>query len=499
MGKRKQADSQSGTSATTPILAKDAAIDPSLASLFASSAGPVKVPARAVSSTKPAPVRREAASDDETSSGEDDEDDSQSSDTSPDGAAEASIAALAASTAERPRKRRRMADAEDLEASYFHRLEREEERELQKSAAKTENTEGDSSSEEEEEDGDATSSSDSDDTSTGQPAVDEIPRHEIFDKKLNNADKSKRTVFLGNVSTDAIKLKRAKKILSRHLRSALKTPAQGPRLGKLESLRFRSTAYHSDAGPKKATFAKKELMDETTPSTNAYAVFTTEEAAKHVAKKLNGSVVLDRHLRVDYMGKPAEIDHRRCIFVGNLSFVSKETAGNDEDDEAKRRRAAAKEPADPEEGLWRTFSKVGKVESVRVVRDQETRVSKGIAYVQFESENSVEGALLMNDKKFPPMLPRKLRVMRARRMPSKSKPPTAGSKSRFPGAGRDRRSSGPDRKAGFVFEGHRASSTSKGTTGGHKKRHKKRPTTRSSRRGAAFKAAGGKKKSEGKS
>ncbi|KAL2444695.1 Nucleolar protein 12 [Exophiala dermatitidis] len=503
MGKSKQPDSKSETAASTPIVAKDAAIDPSLASLFASSAGPVKVPARAVSSTRPAPVRREAVTDDESSSGEDDEDDSQSSDTSPNGATEASLAALTASAAERPRKRRRMGDAEDLEASYFNRLEREEEREHQKSAAKKENTEEDSSSEEEEDDDDdddeETSSSDSDDTSTGQPAVDDIPRHEIFDKKLNNADKLKRTVFLGNVSTDAIKLKRAKKILSRHLRSALKTPAQGPRLGKLESLRFRSTAYHSDAGPKKATYAKKELMDETTPSTNAYAVFTTEEAAKHVANKLNGSVVLDRHLRVDYMGKPAEIDHRRCIFVGNLSFVSKETAGNDEDDEAKKRRAAAKEPADPEEGLWRTFGKVGKVESVRVVRDQETRVSKGIAYVQFESENSVEGALLMNDKKFPPMLPRKLRVMRARRMQSKPKPPTAGSRARSTGAGRDRRSSGPDRKAGFVFEGHRASSTSKGTTGGHKKRHKKRPTTRSSRRGAAFKAAGGKKKSEGKS
>jgi hypothetical protein len=35
----------------------------------------------------------------------------------------------------------------------------------------------------------------------------------------------------------------------------------------VESLRFRSTAFASSVGPKKAAFAKKELMDDTTSST----------------------------------------------------------------------------------------------------------------------------------------------------------------------------------------------------------------------------------------
>lgn len=389
---------------------------------------------------------------------------------------------------ERPRKRRRIADGDDLEENYFKRLEKEEEKEYRQKQLGQDN--------EDVLDEDATSSSGSDDSSTSQPSIEDVPQHEVFDKKLNDQDKLHRTVFLGNVSTEAIKSKTAKRTLTRHLRSVLKTPPQGKRPGKLESIRFRSTAYTGGSGPKKATFAKKELMDKTTTSTNAYAVFTTELAAERVAEKLNGTVVLDRHLRVDYLAKQSEVDHRRCVFVGNLSFVNEETPEEKAGDDSKKRRPTAKEPADAEEGLWRTFSKVGEIESVRVVRDQETRVGKGIAYVQFRSENTVEAALLMNDKKFPPMLPRKLRVMRARKMkvkttPVGSKPQAYGKNLLGKRSGSVMKSGQP--KPGFIFEGHRASSTSKGKPASLKQRHKKRPTSNSTRRGAAFKAAKAKK------
>lgn len=326
----------------------------------------------------------------------------------------------------------------------------------------------------------------------------EIPRHETLTQKSDDESRISRTVFLGNVSTEAIKSKVARRTLEKHLQSALKETRDGETPERLESVRFRSTAYASGSGPKKATFAKKELMDETTVNTNAYAVFTTETAAKRVAKKLNGTIVLDRHLRADYLGQPSTTDHRRCVFIGNLTFVNQENAIPDQNDDQPR-RPRAKEPADAEEGLWRTFGKVGKVESVRVVRDQETRVSKGFAYVQFESENSVEAALLMNDKRFPPMLPRKLRVMRAKKMkPSKStrvKPHEKDQANRKGGSYLDKRKSlgGDQKKSGFVFEGHRASSASKFALT-KKKKHKKRPDTRSSRRGATFKAAGGNKR-----
>merc|ERR1712093_630354 len=180
---------------------------------------------------------------------------------------------------------------------------------------------------------------------------------------------------------------------------------------KVESIRFRSTAYAGTALPKKAAFAKKELLSATTKSTNAYVVYSTAFAAREAVKKLNGTMVLDRHLRVDGVAHPAKTDHRRCVFVGNLGFVDDESM-LDQGGENERKRS--KIPSDIEEGLWRQFGKAGAVESVRVVRDEKTRVGKGFAYVQFEDPNSVEAALLFNEKKYPPMLPRVLRVVRAK-------------------------------------------------------------------------------------
>ena len=306
---------------------------------------------------------------------------------------------------------------------------------------------------------------------------------------------------MGNVSISVIKSKSAKKTLILHIRSALAEKHHE----KIESIRFRSTAFVSDAGPKRAAYAKKELMDETMKSTNAYVVLNTAAAARKVAR-LNGTVVLDRHLRADYLGNPARQDHRRCVFVGNLSFVDEATPIDDPEAGEKRKRA--KEPADVEEGLWQAFAKCGKVESVRVVRDKETRISKGFAYVQFEGENAVESALLMDGKKFPPMLPRPLRVSRAKReMKREKKGPTegrkdqrrdSGSKGKFAGSrnqARDNPKRPPARNDKVVLEGHRANSNS--LPKGLKKLNKRpgqKPTDRGAKRAAAFRAGGGRKK-----
>jgi nucleolar protein 12 len=273
---------------------------------------------------------------------------------------------------------------------------------------------------------------------------------------------------------------------------------------KIESLRFRSTAFAPGTGPKRAAYAKKELMEETTSSTHAYVVFTTQAAAKQAFKSLNGSVVLDRHLRTDLVADPAKIDHRRCVFVGNLGFVDDETIETETGIEAKERKKRGKQAADAEEGLWRTFSKAGKIESVRVIRDKATRVGKGIAYVQFHDENSVEASLLFNDKKFPHMLPRKLRVTRAKKPKTVSKHGvTAGisgshemmqlaMSEKVPTINSYKNT--PFRRSDFVFEGHRATNPAAHRADHKHQRQKNRskPSTRSSRRGATFKAARGK-------
>ncbi|KAF2465054.1 uncharacterized protein BDR25DRAFT_306906 [Lindgomyces ingoldianus] len=343
-----------------------------------------------------------------------------------------------------------------------------------------------------------------------------IPKHETqveSKSTVEEEEKASRTVFLGNVSSQAITSKPAHKTLMRHLASFISDLADHNPPHKVESLRFRSTAFAS-ALPKKAAFAKKEIMDATTKSTNAYAVYSTQIAARESVRRLNGTIVLDRHLRVDSIAHPAKQDHRRCVFVGNLGFVDDESTLNASEDGKEKKN---KPPGDVEEGLWVHFGKAGKVESVRVIRDSKTRVGKGFAYVQFEDENAVEAALQYNDQKFPPLLPRKLRVVRAKGMKRRlDKNPAASltAKPQHPKAksvynakvtgeqksrlGRARAMLG---KAGafksaesFVFEGHRASSK-QGTSGlklGGKKKGGK-PKTRSSKRGAAWKAAGGKK------
>ena len=220
------------------------------------------------------------------------------------------------------------------------------------------------------------------------------PQHESVSHSAQSLEleKASRTVFLGNVSTIAIKSKSARATLIAHLESFIPSLPQGEITHKIESIRFRSTAFSNNGLPRKAAFAKKELMDSTTKSTNAYAIYTTQSAAKGAVTKLNGTVLFDRHLRVDGVAHPAKVDHRRCVFVGNLGFVDDESAINAvKDEEDNRRPRKAREPADAEEGLWRQFSQAGVVESVRVIRDKNTRVGKGFAYVQFRVSYLVLG------------------------------------------------------------------------------------------------------------
>ncbi|KAF2174996.1 hypothetical protein K469DRAFT_612378 [Zopfia rhizophila CBS 207.26] len=525
------------------------AFDPSLTSLFASSLGPVQAPPKSRYQNTPVePAAEDSSEGDEDD--EEDEDESSSDSASEERKSEDNTDEAASSDEEssstsgntsdeesgseqsqsdgetilakvqesilngaldRPNKKRKRGDKEEeLEDAYMRKLAREEVREEEK-RKKKQRTEA-----EEEESGQ--SDGEDDVASISEASKDEedsysIPKHETLIESNNTEelDKAARTVFLGNVSSETITSKSAKKTLMKHLASFIPDLADHSPPHKVESLRFRSTAFAS-ALPKKAAFAKKEVMDATTKSTNAYVVYSTQLAAREAAKRLNGTIVLDRHLRVDSVSHPAKTDHRRCVFVGNLGFVDDENSLN-VDEEGKKKKK--KPPGDVQEGLWVHFGKAGKVESVRVVRDAKTRVSKGFAYVQFEDENGVEAALQFNDQKFPPLLPRKLRVVRAKGIkrntkkpnPSTSKVHTGKSKGVYNAKVTDQQKSMQGRarnllgKAGafksaesFVFEGYRASSK-QGTSGlklGGKKGGK--PMTRSSKRGTAWKAAGGKRK-----
>ena len=292
----------------------------------------------------------------------------------------------------RKRKRQRN-DEEDLEARYLQRLaETEVRRDTQNRHEKRQKAERQPASSIEASllrENSRRSSVSSNEPDNGEDDVtseSSIPQHETVTATTGNeVEKATRTVFLANVSTLALKSKASKKLLLDHLTSFIPSLPASNTPHKVESLRFRSIAFSDSSVPKKAAFAKRDLMDTTTKSMNAYAIYTSAVAAREAVKRLNGTIVLDRHLRVDGVAHPAKTDNRRCVFVGNLGFVDDETAMRDADDTGdKRKTKKPRVPADVEEGLWRQFSKAGTVESVRVVRDKTTRVGKGIAYVQFE-------------------------------------------------------------------------------------------------------------------
>lgn len=446
MGKRSREedaakDRNSDNHGKASILFNNKAVDPTLALLFASSvsvllyimsiiriliflqAGPVQAPPISRYEQAPRPRRQDV----EDESGEDSDEEGQESDNGEDLSSvdedleDADITNLSeneSDSEEEPglehimeaaiqkpeRKRKRKSGEEDLEGKYMQKLAREEEKEEQERQAERRlkrqklTAEQDPEMSEEEGDVDAEMDEASDDeASSGEEETAEATRTAPLDVPLHESltpsndqveiEKASRTVFLANVSTEAISSKSAKKTLLTHMASFfpdIPAAPEGKPAHKVESIRFRSTAYATTSLPKKAAFAKKELMDATTKSTNAYVVYSNAFAAREAVKKLNGTVVLDRHLRVDGVAHPAKIDHRRCVFVGNLGFVDDESM-LEQGGENERKRS--KIPSDIEEGLWRQFGKAGTVESVRVIRDEKTRVGKGFAYVQFHVRN----------------------------------------------------------------------------------------------------------------
>ncbi|KAI1826425.1 hypothetical protein F4861DRAFT_545962 [Xylaria intraflava] len=433
------------------LKAPSTAIDPTLNALFASSFGPVTAPSQdryaaplLGKEQQPAEHTRNRNSGTE-SGGSDEQDDESLSDLEGDGEAYQDDTAtvdeeeketegdnhgtesdeetganeneggpVSSSKAQRKdHKRKRRDEYDDLEGNYMRKLAKEEEKEgrqekrLKGPAGEAVETPAAQLAEDSE-------AKDPDDDEDQAALI-----HESLRKPDEHADveldKANRTLFLGNVSIEAITSSKAKKTLISHLEAPLLKldPLTGPH--EIESLRFRSTPFSTGAKPKRAAFITKSVMSATTKSTNAYAVYSTPLASRTALKALNGSIILDRHLRVDSVAHPAVVDHRRCIFVGNLGFVDDETVVNTNTEGETVTKKRHKVPADTEEGLWRIFGEhAGKIESVRVPRDEKTRVGKGFAYVQFYDGNDVESAILLNGKKFPPMLPRVLRVSRAK-------------------------------------------------------------------------------------
>jgi nucleolar protein 12 len=113
------------------------------------------------------------------------------------------------------------------------------------------------------------------------------------------------------------------------------------------------------------------------------------KAARAAIRDANGSVFLERTIRVDRVAGKAAIaddaDPKRTVFVGNLDFASQE-----EDLRVFFEGVVSTERGPPptsddadedEEGAGKKA--VSWVAHVRIVRDKDTQLGKGFAYVQF--------------------------------------------------------------------------------------------------------------------
>ena len=157
--------------------------------------------------------------------------------------------------------------------------------------------------------------------------------------------------------------------------------------------------YLTPAQKKKIAFIKGELHEEA-GSINSYIVFAHPhpvnqrdekkghgyqpvmdpfEAARLLVARGDGSTFMNRTLRVDLVRSPEEggaeahgFDPHFTIFVGNLDFTAHE-----EDLHAYFESVVGAEQGPPPENIksW--------VQGVRIIRDKDTQLGKGFAYVKF--------------------------------------------------------------------------------------------------------------------
>ncbi|CAI4945073.1 BAD_collapsed_G0049700.mRNA.1.CDS.1 [Saccharomyces cerevisiae] len=253
-------------------------------------------------------------------------------------------------------------------------------------------------------------------TKTDETSVPLTSAAKKVDFKEDELEKAERTVFIGNILSTVITSKKVYKEFKKLFGTnpIAETEESGNEKEEesskksdnnefaIESIRFRSISF-DEALPRKVAFVQQKFH-KSRDTINAYIVYKNKSAVRKICSNLNAVVFQDHHLRVDSVAHPAPHDKKRSIFVGNLDFE------------------------EIEESLWKHFEPCGGIEYVRIIRDSKTNMGKGFAYVQFKDLQSVNKALLLNEKpmksqkqedentKKPTKKARKLRVSRCKNM-----------------------------------------------------------------------------------
>ncbi|XP_062927727.1 RNA-binding protein 34 [Mobula hypostoma] len=182
--------------------------------------------------------------------------------------------------------------------------------------------------------------------------------------------KNKRTVFVGNLPAE----------YSKQMIIAL-----FKEFGPIESVRIRSVAREEPSISKKLATIQRKVHPKRN-NMNAYVVFRHYNDAVRALTRNGYELKSGFNIRVDLAIKSDVYDHRRSIFLGNLSYDIQENDVRDH------------------------FCGCGDIKWVRIVRDQESGMGKGFGYVLFQSMDAVTLALELNNSE---LQGRKVRVSRS--------------------------------------------------------------------------------------
>ncbi|KAF8708823.1 hypothetical protein HU200_030213 [Digitaria exilis] len=180
------------------------------------------------------------------------------------------------------------------------------------------------------------------------------------EESFDDETKLLRTVFVGNLP-----LRTKRKVLTKEFAA----------FGEIESIRIRSVPLVDTKLTRKGAVLQGKV-NELVDNVHAYIVFKDEQSA-HAALSHNMTQFGDNHIRVDMACPPRKklrgegplYDRKRTVFVGNLPFDVKD------------------------EELYQLFcgssGSEGDVEAIRVIRDPNSSLGKGIAYVLFKTRVKV--------------------------------------------------------------------------------------------------------------
>ncbi|KHN71602.1 RNA-binding protein 34 [Toxocara canis] len=186
-------------------------------------------------------------------------------------------------------------------------------------------------------------------------------------EEMTTAEKA-CTVFVGNTPISASR-KTIRKLFSKY--------------GPIETVRLRSVISGNEKTSKKLAVIKQDFSSKM-HSLHFYIKFANADSA-NAALAMNGEQLDGHRLRVDSCNAKKNYDSQTTVFIGNVPFDAQE------------------------DNLYTHFEKCGDVNLVRIVRDRNTGIGKGFAFVSFKDSAAVPIALKMDGSSFEG---RQLRVTR---------------------------------------------------------------------------------------